>query len=129
MGSQDVTNAPDILIVDDDEDGGWMMETMLGLEGYQTRWVQTGEAALAAVKQRRPDLVLLDLGLPDLDGFEVARELRREPTETPFRIVALTGHGQPEDRRRTAEAGFDEHLVKPVDPKTIRAVIENAERA
>jgi two-component system CheB/CheR fusion protein len=83
--------------------------------------VYDGEAALAELDVFTPDTVLLDLGMPGMDGLEVARRLRADPSRAGLRIVALTGWGQESDRRRTREAGFDHHLTKPVDFMALEA--------
>lgn len=82
-----------------------------------------GRSALATAETAPPDVVLLDLGMPDLDGFEVARRLRREPATAQTLLVAVTGWGQQADRERTKEAGFDCHLVKPVDAGVLRQLL------
>ena len=74
----------------------------------------------------RPDLVLLDIGLPGLSGYEVARQLRDDPGLAGTVLVAMTGYGQEEDRRRSREAGFDHHLVKPIDPQAVQALVDAA---
>jgi len=75
-----------------------------------------GAAAIAAAPRLRPDVVLLDVGLPDMDGYEVARRLRADPRTRDVLIIAITGYGREEDLRRSREAGIDDHMVKPVDP-------------
>ena len=88
--------------------------------GHEVRAVHDGPAALAAVEALRPDVVLLDIGMPGMSGYEVARRLRERPGGAALRLVALTGWGAEDDRRRTREAGFDHHLVKPVAPAELR---------
>src|SRR6185295_19285721 len=85
-----------------------------------------GIAALATAREFGPDLVLLDIGLPGLDGYEVARRLRADATVGGAMLVAFSGYGQEEDRRRAAEAGFDRHVVKPADPQTIYDLLAQA---
>jgi len=104
-----------ILVVDDNQDGAEMLATMLDLTGHQTRTAHSGQHALAAAREFAPDVVFLDIGMPGMDGYEVARRLRAEPSLDRAVLVALTGWGSAEDRRRTKEAGFDYHLTKPVD--------------
>jgi CheY-like chemotaxis protein len=82
-------------------------------------------AALEITKRGVPDLVFLDIGMPGMDGYEVARRLRQQPGLEKVLVAALTGWGQQEDRRRSAEAGFDYHLVKPVEPKTLESLLAN----
>jgi signal transduction histidine kinase len=114
-----------VLIVDDNHDAADSMVMLLRLMGQQGSVAYSGEMALQLAADIAPDLVLLDLGLPDVDGFEVARRLRRS-FSTPPRLVALTGYGSEEDRQRTHEAGFDEHVTKPVAPDVLREVLLRA---
>jgi PAS domain S-box-containing protein len=114
-----------ILIVDDNVDSAITLGHLLRSLGHVTEMVHDGVSALRAAADFRPDIVLLDIGLPGgMDGFEVARRLRAGPRGSSFRIVAITGWGQEADRQRAKEAGFDVHLVKPVDPSTLERVIE-----
>jgi two-component system CheB/CheR fusion protein len=111
-----------ILIVDDNTDTAESMALLLQLEGHEVRTAFDGPGALDAAKIFHPQIVLLDIGLPGLDGYEVARRLRALPEpETPL-LVAMTGYGQAEDRGRSHAAGFDEHLVKPVDLDRLKAL-------
>ena len=103
-----------ILIVDDNEDSATSLAMVLQLDGHTAQPVFTSHRALEALNSFRPDVILLDLGLPQIDGFEVARQVRATRGYESVRIIALTGYGQTEDRARTHAAGFDEHLVKPV---------------
>jgi PAS domain S-box-containing protein len=107
-----------ILIVDDNVDAADSIAMLLSMEGHQTRTVNTARAALLAVPEFEPDVVLLDIGLPEMDGYEVARRMRAHDRHD-MRLVAVTGYGQPGDRRRSQAAGFDEHLVKPVEPQLL----------
>jgi signal transduction histidine kinase len=104
-----------ILVVDDNRDAADTLALLLESHGAAVHVAYGGEAALAALNGFRADTVLLDLGMPGMDGFEVARTLRADPRRAGLRILALTGWGQDSDRRRTREAGFDHHLTKPVD--------------
>lgn len=106
-----------LLLVDDDPE----IRSSVRL-GFELQWrdveiveADRGADALARVEQERPDLVLLDIGLPDMDGYEVARRARRQPEGRDVTFIALTGWGQEEDRRLSREAGIDHHLIKPVD--------------
>jgi signal transduction histidine kinase len=108
-----------ILIADDNQDALESLALMLRLEGHEVHCASDGEEALALAGQRRPEIVVLDVGMPKLDGCEVARRIRAESWGRDAVLVALTGWGQEVDRRRSREAGFDMHLVKPVDPATI----------
>jgi signal transduction histidine kinase/ActR/RegA family two-component response regulator len=112
-----------ILVVEDNEDGRAMLEAMLTLEGHQVHAVGNGLAAIAAARNWKPDVVLLDIGLPDIDGYEVARRLRAAGFDPRLKLVAVSGYGQPDDERRTYEAGFDLHLTKPVSPEFLRDVL------
>jgi PAS domain S-box-containing protein len=105
-----------VLVVDDNEDSADSLALLLELKGHEVRVALDGPAALATAHAFQPEVVLLDIGLPGMDGYEVARRLRAERAgEGGLLLVALTGYGQDEDRRRSREAGFDHHLVKPVD--------------
>jgi two-component system CheB/CheR fusion protein len=108
-----------ILVVDDNVDAATTLSRMLSLTGRTVRTAYDGEEALAAAAEFRPDLVLLDIGLPRLNGYDVARHIREQSWGPRMTLVALTGWGQDEDKRRSREAGFDHHLVKPVDPDTL----------
>jgi PAS domain S-box-containing protein len=112
-----------LLVVDDNKDAADSLATMLRLQGHEVRVVHSGAAALKTAASYRPDLVLLDIGMPGMDGYEVARRLRQQPGLENLRLAALTGWGQQQDRRRSAEAGFDHHLVKPVEPKTLEKLL------
>jgi PAS domain S-box-containing protein len=105
-----------ILIVDDNVDAADSLAMLLRLSGHQVWTAYGGLAALEAAKSHRPQVVLLDIGLPGMDGYEVAARLRRDSTSVSITLVALTGFGQEDDRRKTHAAGFDYHLVKPVSP-------------
>ena len=105
---------PTVLLIEDNEDGREMMTMMLGCYGYQVRAAEDGLRGLDAVREFRPDLALVDIGLPGIDGYEVARRLRADPDTRHIRLVALTGYGLAEDLARVMAAGFDRHLVKPV---------------
>ncbi len=113
-----------LMIVDDNRDAADSLALLLRLQGFEVRVAHDGPAALELVKDYRPEMIFLDLGMPGMDGFEVARRLRRQSGLHDVRLVALTGWGQQEDRRRTAEAGFDRHLVKPVEPKALEDLLD-----
>jgi CheY-like chemotaxis protein/anti-sigma regulatory factor (Ser/Thr protein kinase) len=117
-----------ILVVDDNVDGAESLATLLKLLGHEVHVAHDGPAALRATADVRPEVVFLDIGLPGMDGYEVARRLRR-PGRTEALLVALTGYGQEEDRRRSREAGFDHHLVKPVDPAVLEELLAAAAAA
>ena len=115
-----------ILVVDDNQDAADTLAMLLDADGAQARAVYDGPSALAALPVMRPHTVLLDLGMPDMDGFEVARRIRADPALGGVRIVALTGWGQESDRERTRGAGFDFHLTKPVDLHMLHAWLGTA---
>jgi signal transduction histidine kinase len=108
-----------ILIADDNQDALESLALMLRMEGHEVHCASDGEEALMLAGQRKPEIVVLDVGMPKLDGCEVARRIRAESWGRGAVLVALTGWGQEVDRRRSREAGFDMHLVKPVDPATL----------
>jgi PAS domain S-box-containing protein len=113
-----------ILIVDDNVDSAQTLARLLRLEGHEAYTVHDGLEAVTATAQLRPDVVLMDLGLPSVSGFEACRRIRREPWGEGIVIFAVTGWGQDADRRRTGDAGFDHHLVKPVDPRVLMSLID-----
>jgi signal transduction histidine kinase len=117
-----------VLIVEDDEDGREMMRSLLTLRGHEVIEASTGLEAIEIAHRKSPHLALVDLGLPGIDGFEVGRRLRVPNGSLRPLLVAITGYGQPQDRKRALEAGFDAHLVKPVSFEHLRAVLEIASR-
>jgi CheY-like chemotaxis protein len=112
-----------ILVVDDNRDSAESLATLLRLLGNEVRTAHDGRQGLEAAAAYHPDLVLLDIGLPGLNGYEVARRLRTEPNPHRAVLVALTGYGGEEDRRRSLAAGFDHHMVKPIDFDALRALL------
>jgi PAS domain S-box-containing protein len=112
-----------ILVVDDNVDAADSLGRLLALDGYDVRIANGGMEALREAESFRPEVILLDIGLPMMNGYDVARRLRKEPWGAEIRLVALTGWGQDEDRRRSKEAGFDEHVVKPIDPASLRVLL------
>jgi signal transduction histidine kinase/DNA-binding response OmpR family regulator len=115
-----------VLVVDDNVDGAESLAMVLRLCGHDVCCAHDGPAGLEMAEAFRPDVLLLDIGLPKMDGYEVARELRRRPELADVFLVALTGYGSDDDRRRTEEAGFDVHLVKPVDLDALPRLLANA---
>ena len=112
-----------ILIVDDNEDGATSLSMLLNLSGHETFTASDGREALSAFQEIRPDVALLDIGLPGLNGFEVARRIRELPFGKDAVLVAVTGWGQEDDRNRSREAGFDAHLVKPVNHQELMKLL------
>jgi CheY-like chemotaxis protein len=115
-----------VLVVEDNRDAAETLGDLLELFGHEVAIAYSGNAALPAARQFRPDVVMCDLGLPGIDGYEVASALRQDPTTSSVHLIALTGYGQEEDQRRTHEAGFDRHLTKPVDPAAIERLLAAA---
>ncbi len=104
-----------VLIVDDNEDSANSLAMILKIGGHETESVYTAIDALQRAAAFRPDVVLLDIGLPGMDGYEVAQKMRELPGLRDIRLVAVTGYGRSDDRRRARDAGFDDHLTKPVE--------------
>jgi CheY-like chemotaxis protein len=103
-----------VLVVDDNQDSAESLAKLLQMTGHETRTAYDGQAALAAAAAFAPEAILLDIGLPGMDGYEVARRLREESSTRQIVLIAVTGYGGEEDERRSREAGFDFHLTKPV---------------
>jgi CheY-like chemotaxis protein len=114
-----------ILVVDDNVDAAESLAVLLRLWGHQVRVAHTGPEALKVAHESHPEMLILDIGLPEMSGYEVARRLRQQPQFGKAIIVAVTGYGQAEDRRRTEEAGFDHHLTKPVDPAALESLVRS----
>jgi CheY-like chemotaxis protein len=112
-----------VLVVDDNRDSADSLALLLRLRGHEPHACYDGASALEAAREQRPHAVLLDLSMPDIDGFEVCRRLREEGLASAL-IVALTGYGQEADRNRSLAAGFDAHLVKPVDPELVAKLLD-----
>jgi len=122
------THSPDprrIMVVDDNLDSAETMAELVRIWGYDVRTAHDGPAALETARTFRPHVVLLDVGLPGMDGYELARRLRAEGLAGEL-LVSVTGYGQEDDRRRAEEAGFDHHLTKPVDPDTLMRLVSQA---
>ena len=112
-----------VLVVDDNQDSAESLALMLRLEGHLVKTAHDGEAALQVAERFQPDAVLLDLGMPRLNGYEVCARIRQQPWGHGVLMVAQTGWGQAQDRARTRAAGFDAHLTKPIDPATVQAML------
>jgi signal transduction histidine kinase len=117
-----------VLIVEDNHDAASALSDFLELSGHETRVVSSGSGALEAARQMKPDVVLCDLGLPGMDGFEVARALRADPLTAETYLVALSGYGQKDDRDRSRQSGFDIHLTKPVHPTVLETMLLTSRR-
>jgi signal transduction histidine kinase/ActR/RegA family two-component response regulator len=117
-----------VLIVDDNLDAAETLAMMLELLGQQTRQAHEGDGALRAAVEYKPELIFMDIGLPGLSGHEIASRMRRDLGMTDTYIIALSGYGTEEDRRKSLYAGFDSHLVKPLDPTTLPSILAEAER-
>jgi CheY-like chemotaxis protein len=115
-----------VLVVDDNKDAGASMGMLLKFLGTDVQVVHDGAAALATIESYRPHVVLLDIGMPGMDGFEVARQVRQCAEFNNIMLIALTGWGQAEDRDRTQAAGFDYHLVKPADITALQSLLISA---
>ena len=111
-----------ILVVDDSVDSAEMLAMMLKLEGHDARTAYDGSQALSLVQSFTPDVAFLDLRMPEMSGYEVARRLRETPSLETV-LVAMTGFGDEEERKRTEEAGFDHHLVKPAEPTVLNDIL------
>ncbi|HEX5760757.1 MAG TPA: ATP-binding protein [Thermoanaerobaculia bacterium] len=118
-----------ILVVDDNRDAASTLGLLLELTGHEVRTAHDGLEAVAAASEFRPDVVLLDIGLPKLNGYEAARRIRRQPRGEGVVLIAITGWGQEEDKQQSKEAGFDQHIVKPVDPAALLKLISSFEQA
>ena len=112
-----------MLVVDDNVDAAESVATWLQLAGHDVRTAYDGSTALEAAVAFRPTIVLLDIGLPVMDGHEVARRLRQTPELENVWLIALTGYGRTADKQLSQEAGFDHHLVKPADPQKLRTML------
>jgi CheY-like chemotaxis protein len=113
-----------VLVIEDNPDAAETLGDLLALFGHQAEIAHTGADGLDVARRRPPDVVLCDIGLPEMDGYAVARELRGDPLTAPIRLVAITGYGRESDRHRAAAAGFDLHLVKPVGPEALKQLLE-----
>jgi signal transduction histidine kinase len=122
-GDADLVSQLRVLVVDDNRDAASSLAMLLKVMGNDVRTAHDGEEAVHAASEFRPDVVLCDIGLPKMNGYEVARAIRERPWSKHMALIAVTGWGQDEDRRQSEEAGFDRHLVKPVDPQTLMKLL------
>jgi CheY-like chemotaxis protein len=112
-----------VLVIEDNADAAETLGDLLALFGHEAEIAHTGAEGVHVARRRPPDVVLCDIGLPEMDGYAVARAVRSDPQFAATRLIALSGYGQPDDRRRTADVGFDEHLVKPVEHDVLNAAL------
>jgi CheY-like chemotaxis protein len=118
-----------ILIADDNRDGAESLALLLQLSGHQVHVAHTGVESLDMALRLRPEIAILDIGMPGLNGYEVARRIRRERWNAPIVLIAVTGWGQLDDKREALAAGFDHHLTKPVDPDVLERLFAAAPEA
>ena len=114
-----------ILVVDDNHDSALSMAMMLSILGHDTRTAHDGESAVSTAETFLPDVVLLDIGLPKLNGYEVAQRIRAASWGASMYLIAVTGWGQDEDRQRSTEVGLNQHMVKPVEPAALEKLLAN----
>jgi CheY-like chemotaxis protein len=112
-----------VLVVDDNVDSADSIAMLLQVSGHEVRVAYSGQDALDMAGKYQPDILLLDIGLPGMDGYEVARRLRKHPELKEVKLIAVTGYGQDADRLQSQEAGFDYHLVKPVDAQKLQDLL------
>ncbi len=113
-----------IMVVDDNVDAAESLAMMLELDGHSVIRAHDGRTAIALASNERPSVMLLDIGLPDIDGYELARRLRALPEADAALLIAVTGYGQAEDRRRAEDAGFDRYLIKPIEFEALRSMLQ-----
>jgi CheY-like chemotaxis protein len=118
-----------VLVVDDNVDAADSLALLLKLEGHEIQAAYDGPTALLIAQTFRPEIILLDIGMPGMDGYEVARRLREQTYQKITVLAALTGWGQEEDRRRALQAGFDYHFVKPIEPDALEQLLALPQRA
>jgi CheY-like chemotaxis protein len=112
-----------ILLIEDNRDARDTLAALLRLSGHDVRTAQNGAEGIEIAASSALDFILVDIGLPDIDGYEVARRLRSDPSARQARLLAITGYGRQEDRRRALAAGFDEHVAKPVELPALEAIL------
>ena len=120
-----MSKARRVLLIDDNLDAAESLAQLLALSGHDARTASDGLHGIRLAQDFQPEVVFCDLGLPGMSGYEVAKELRALPFGREMVLAALTGFGQPSDREKTARAGFDAHLVKPVDPAVIESFLDD----
>lgn len=114
-----------VLVVDDNKDAAESMSMLLEMWGHQVVYAYDGPTALETARRWQPEAVFLDIGLPGMDGYQLAERLRELPQGKDAILIAITGYGQDDDRRRSRRAGIDHHLVKPVAPDALRSLIDS----
>ena len=114
-----------VLLIEDNADITDLIRTQLEMWGHEVSVAHDGPSGLEAALRLRPDIALLDVGLPGMDGYELAARIRRDPGGADMRLVAMTGYGSPEDRARARAAGFDAHLLKPVHPQRLQDLLDS----
>lgn len=114
-----------ILVVDDNKDSADSLAMVLKAMGYEVRTAYDGQEGVEAAQSFHPQVVLLDLSMPRLDGYQAARRIRQQPGGKDMVLIALSGWCQEDDRRRCEQAGFDRHLAKPVEPEALQSLVEN----
>ena len=115
-----------VLIIEDNADSRRMLQTMLKLDGYEVHTAEDGEKGLHEIFRTKPRFAIVDIGLPGLDGYQVARKVRESLSPDEVFLIALTGYGRPKDRQAVKEAGFDEHLIKPLKPEDLERVLRRS---
>jgi CheY-like chemotaxis protein len=125
QGNGESTSKRRLLVVDDNRDAAESMSMLLEMWGHEVAFAYDGPSALETAEQWQPEAVFLDIGLPGMDGYEVAARLRELPQAKDAVLIAVTGYGQEDDRLRSRRAGIDHHLVKPVAPDALRNLIDS----
>ena len=126
-GIQAAPTARRVLVVDDNRDCAWILAMLLQAKGHDPFIASDGQTAIAMAQTLKPTLVLLDIGLPGMDGYAVAQQLRNLPETSGATLIAVTGYGDEQDRLRSKQAGFDHHLVKPVSIKMLESILQSVE--
>jgi CheY-like chemotaxis protein len=116
-----------VVVIEDNADGREMLELLLQQAGYQVFSAGDGSSGLELIERERPQIAIVDIGLPTMNGFEIAKALRARPEYQDLYLVALTGYGQPSDHEAALSAGFDEHLVKPLDPNELNRLMNTGD--
>lgn len=119
-----MAEAPTVLLVEDNEDNLRIYSTILTYSGYRVVEATDGEAGLTAARDRQPDLILMDVSIPKIDGWEVTRMLKSDPATSTIPVIALTAHALATDRERAQEIGFDGYISKPAEPRQVLAEVE-----